>query len=57
MNPKKIELFFKIAQNAAERGIKDPKELVLIYSLGDNCGNVLNWEENIVYKKVEILKY
>lgn len=57
INPKKIELFFKIAQNAAERGIKDPKELVLIYSLGDNCGNVLNWEENIVYKKVEILKY
>lgn len=56
-DPKKIELFYKIAQSAAEKGIRDPKEFVLIYSQGDNCGNAMNWEENIVYKKVEILKY
>ena len=56
-NPKKIESFFKIAEDAAERGITDPKELVLIYSLGDNCGNPEKWKENMVYKKVVILKY
>ena len=56
-NPRKIELFFKIAQKAAEKNISDPKELVLIYSLGDNCGSVTNYEENLGYKKVELYKY
>jgi len=56
-NPRKIELFFMIAQKAAEKNISDPKELVLIYSLGDNCGSVTNYEENLGYKKVELYKY
>ena len=56
-NPRKIELFFKIAQKAAEKNINNPKELVLIYSLGDNCGSVTNYEENLGYKKVELYKY
>ena len=56
-NPRKIELFFKIAQKAAEKDINDPKELVLIFSLGDNCGSITKYEENLGYKKVEIYKY
>ena len=56
-NPRKLELFFMIAQNAAEKNITDPKEFVLIYSLGENCGSVTKWEENIGYKKVIIYKY
>ena len=56
-NPRKIDLFYRIAQDAANKGITDPKELVLIYSLGDNCGSTSKWEENVCYKKVEILKF
>ena len=56
-SPRKLDLFYRIAQNAAEKNINDPKELVLIYSWGENCGSVNKWEENIGYKKVEILKY
>ena len=54
-NPKKISLFFKIAKDAVEKDIKDPKELVIAYSLGVNCGKAQKWEENMVYK--EVLKY
>lgn len=57
VKPRKIELFFKIANNAAEKGIQNPKELVLLYSLGENCGSIDKWKENMCYKKVEILKY
>ncbi len=56
-DPKKLELFYKIANDAAEKGIKDPKEFALRYSLGETCGSVDNWKENIGYKKIEILKY
>ena len=56
-NPRKIELFFKIANDAAEKKIKDPKELALCYSLVETCGSTTNWEENICYKKVDLLKY
>ena len=54
-NPKKISLFFKIAKDAVEKDIKDPKELVITYSLGVNCGEAQKWEKNMVYK--EVLKY
>ena len=56
-NPKRIELFFKIANDAAKKGITDPKEFALRYSLGETCGKIDDWEENICYKKIEILKY
>ena len=56
-NPKRIELFFKIANDAAKKGITDPKEFALRYSLGETCGKIEDWEENICYKKIEILKY
>ena len=56
-NPRRIELFYKIANDAAEKGIKDPKEFALRYSFGDTCGSVDNWEENIDYQIIELLKY
>ena len=55
--PRKIELFYKIASKAAERKLKDPKEICLYYSLGDNCGKVDNWKENITYKESDPVKY
>jgi len=55
--PRKIELFYKIASKAAERKMKDPKEICLFYSLGDNCGKVDNWKENITYKESDPVKY
>ena len=54
-NPKKINLFYKIAKDAVEKDIKDPKKLVIAYSLGVNCEYPEKWEENMVYK--EVLKY
>ena len=56
-NPRRIELFYKIAKDAAEKGIKEPKEFALRYSFGDTCGSVDNWEENIDYQIIELLKY
>ena len=57
IDPRKIDLFYRIAQDAANKNITDPKELVLIYSLGENCGSVSKWKENLCYKKVDVLKY
>ena len=56
-NPQRVELFFKIANDAAKKNITDPKEFALRYSLGETCGKIDDWEENICYKKIEILKY
>lgn len=55
--PSKIELFYKIANEAAEKEIKDPKELALLYAIGDNCGKVENWKENMTYRELEQVKY
>ena len=54
---RKIKIFLKIAENAAEKNISDPKKIALVYSLGDNCGNVNNWMENMTYKEFYPLKY
>jgi len=56
-SPKKIELFFRIAEDAAKKKLKDPKEIALAYASGDNCGNIENWKENMTYKEVHQLKY
>ena len=56
-NPIKLELFYRIAKNAAEKNVKDPKEIALIYSYGENCGDKEKFEENLDYKPMEILKY
>lgn len=55
--PRKIETFYKIASKAAERKLKDPKEIALFYCYGDNCGKVENWKENITYKETDPIKY
>ena len=57
VNPRRIDLFFRIANDAAQNKVDDPKELVLRYSFGENCGSAKNWEQNIRYEKVQILKY
>lgn len=57
INPRKYKLFFKIANEAAEKNITDPKEIALFYSKGENCGKIEKWEDNMTYKKIEINKY
>ena len=48
---------YKIALHAAKRKLKDPREIAIEYSNGDNCGNVDNWKENMTYKEFHPLKY
>ena len=56
-NPRKINLFYRVAFDAAKKKLKDPKEIALNYSSGDNCGNIENWKENMTYKETHSLKY
>lgn len=55
--PRKIEVYFNIADKAAERKLKDPKEIALLYAFGDNCGKIENWKENITYRETSPIKY
>jgi hypothetical protein len=55
--PSKIETYYRIASEAAEKNIKDPKEIALLYANGDNCGKIENWKDNITYKETEPIKY
>ena len=55
--PSKIDLFYKIASHAAKNKLKDPKKIALSYALGDNCGDIENWKENMTYKETKQLKY
>ena len=55
--PSNIELYFRIAEDAAKKKINDPRELVLAYSSGDNCGNTKNWKENMTYKEYHDMKF
>jgi hypothetical protein len=57
IRPNKIELFHKIAIHAAKRKLKDPKEIAISYALGDNCGKIDNWKQNITYREFHPLKY
>ena len=56
-NPRKINLFYRVAFDAAKKKLKDPKEIALNYANGDNCGNIKNWKENMTYKETHSLKY
>ena len=51
------ELYFRIAEDAAKKKINDPKELVLAYASGDNCGSSENWKENMTYKEYHEMKF
>ena len=55
--PSNIELYFRIAEDAAKKKINDPKELVLAYASGDNCGSSGNWKENMTYKEYHEMKF
>ena len=55
--PSNIELYFRIAEDAAKKKINDPKELVLAYASGDNCGSSENWKENMTYKEYHEKKF
>ena len=55
--PSNIELYFRIAEDAAKKKINDPRELVLAYASGDNCGNTKNWKENMTYKEYHDMKF
>ena len=56
-NPNKIELFFNIAQNAAKWGIRDLKELVYVFSLGDNDRGIITLDETIADNDNRTIKY
>ena len=52
-----LELYFKIAEDAAKNNISDPKEIVMIYGFGENCGNMEKWKDNITYKENHQMKF
>ena len=55
--PSNIELYFRIAEDAAKNKISNPREVVLAYASGENCGNVEKWKENITYKEYHEMKF
>lgn len=55
--PRKIELFYKISMDAADKKFHDPKQIALTYANGDNCGDIEKWEENMTYREFHQLKY
>ena len=55
--PSNIDLYFRIAEDAAKHKISDPRELVLAYASGENCGNIDNWKENMTYKEHHEMKF
>ena len=55
--PSNIELFFRIAEDAAKHKISDPKDIVMAYASGENCGNIEKWKENMTYKEYHEMKF
>ena len=55
--PSNIELYFRVAEDASKKMINDPKELVLAYASGDNCGSSDKWKENMTYKEYHEMKF
>ena len=55
--PSNIELYFRIAEDASKKVINDPKEFVLAYASGDNCGSSDKWKENMTYKEYHEMKF
>ena len=57
-NPKKMNRLNKIAADAIEKEIFDPKRIVFNYADGDKCNEIENWEENLSYREIdELLLY
>ena len=40
LKPKNMDLYFKIAEDAAKNKINDPKEIVMAYADDDKCGSI-----------------
>ena len=55
--PSNIELYFRIAEDAAKNKISDPRELVMVYADDDNCGSIDKWKDNMTYIKYHQLKF
>ena len=55
--PSNIELYFRIAEDAAKNKISNPREVVLAYASGENCGNAEKWKENMTYKEYHEMKF
>ena len=55
--PSNIELYFRIAEDAAKNKISDPKDVVMAYASGENCGNIEKWKENMTYKEYHEMKF
>lgn len=55
--PWKYKLFFNIAKKAADKKIDNPREIAMIYAIGDNCGIIEKWKENMTFKEIEPSKY
>ena len=57
LKPKNMDLYFKIAEDAAKNKINDPKEIVMVYSDDDNCGSIDKWKNNITYIEFHQMKF
>ena len=57
LKPKNMELYFKIAEDAAKNKISDPKEVVMVYANDDNCGSVDKWKNNMTYILYHQMKF
>ena len=57
LKPKNMELYFKIAEDAAKNKISDPKEVVTVYANDDNCGSVDKWKNNMIYIQYHQMKF
>lgn len=55
--PSNIDLYLRIAEDAAKHKINDPRELVIAYASGENCGKIDNWKENMTYKEHHEMKF
>ena len=52
-HPKEIIKWQKIAHDAVNKKIFDPKEIVFVYALEEKCKRIQDWEQNICYREEE----
>ena len=57
LKPKNMDLYFKIAEDAAKNKINDPKEIVMVYADDDNCGSIDKWKNNMTYIEFHQMKF
>ena len=57
LKPSYMELYFKIAEDAAKNKITDPREVVMVYANDDNCGSIDKWKDNMTYIKYHQMKF